>query len=242
MPMGERIPNFSMIGVYYKQPAGIKFVKIHTKHLEGKWCVILFMDNKSSDLEIEKWKAFSSSFDEFNEMNVKLIGVCTDSHIAVRAFMHDHHLQGIKFPIISDLEGELSRSFGVLKIHKDKTGAAKFDAARAVVILNDKSEMVYLQLKNEKVASDPRDIISFLRNAKAEKSPENLSNSKMEKTPENPSTSKMEKTPENPSTSKMEKTPENSSTPKMGTEDSESEDNISLKSNRILFEKDKKFQ
>ena len=61
-------------------------------------------------------------------------------------------------------------------------------------------------------------ILEWLRNAKAEKSPENLSNSK------------------------MEKTPENSSTPKMGTEDSESEDNISLKSNKILFEKDKKFQ
>ena len=180
MPMGEKIPNFSMIGVYDKQPAGIKFVKIHTKHLEGKFSVILFMDNKASDLEIKEWQAFSSSFDEFNEMNVKLIGVCTDSHIAVRAFMQDHHLQGIKFPIISDLEGELSRSFGVLKIHKDKTGAAQFDAARAVVILNDRSEMVYLQLKNEKVASDPRDIISFLRNAKAAKASTNNMESKTE--------------------------------------------------------------
>ena len=71
MPMGEQIPNFSMIGVYDKQLAGIKFVKIHTKHLEGKFCVILFMDNKASDLEIKEWQAFSSSFDEFNEMNVK---------------------------------------------------------------------------------------------------------------------------------------------------------------------------
>ena len=159
------------------------------------------MDNKASDLEIKEWHAFSSSFEEFNEMNVKLIGVCTDSHIAVRAFMQDHHLQGIKFPIISDLEGELSRSFGVLKIHKDKTGAAQFDAARAVVILNDRSEMVYLQLKNEKVASDPRDIISFLRNAKAAKASTNNMESKTEE-----------------------------------------EDNISLKSNKIMFEKDKKFQ
>ena len=43
-----------MIGVYDKQPAGIKFVKIHTKHLEGKFCVLLFMDNKASDLEIKE--------------------------------------------------------------------------------------------------------------------------------------------------------------------------------------------
>ena len=196
MSMGEKIPNFSMIGVYDMQPKGIQFVKIHNEQLEGKFCVILFMDNKASDLEIKEWQAFSSSFEEFNEMNVKLIGVCTDSHIAVRAFMHDHHLQGIKFPIISDLEGQLSRSFGVLKIHKDKSGAAKFDAARAVAILNDKSEMVYLQLKNEKVASDPRDIISFLRNA----------NNKESKT------------------------------------ETAEEDNISLKSNKIMFEKDKRYQ
>ena len=205
MPMGEKIPNFSMIGVYDKPPAGIKFVKIHTKHLEGKFCVILFMDNKASDLEIKEWQAFSSTFDEFNEMNVKLIGVCTDSHIAVRAFMHDHHLQGIKFPIISDLEGELSRSFGVLKIHKDKTGSERFAAARAVVILNDKMEMIYLQLKNEKVASDPRDIISFLRNAKGEQMP-------------------------------------NIPSPTNKTESKATEDNISLKSNQIMFEKDKRFQ
>ena len=160
------------------------------------------MDNKASDLEIKEWQAFSSSFEEFNEMKVKLIGVCTDSHNAVRASMHDHHLQGIKFPIISDLEGELSRLFGVFKIHKDKTGASKFEAARAVVILNDRSEMVYRQLKNEKVASDPRTIISFLRNAKAAKAP----------------------------------------TIKMESKTEEDEDNISLKSNKIMFEKDKKFQ
>ena len=131
MSMGEKIPNFSMIGVYDMQPKGIQFVKIHNEQLEGKFCVILFMDNKAFDLEIKEWQAFSSSFEEFNEMKVKLIGVCTDSHYVVRAFMHDHHLQGIKFPII-------------------------------------RSEMVYRQLKNEKVASDPRAIISFLRNAKAE--------------------------------------------------------------------------
>ena len=97
--------------------------------------------------------------------------------------------------------------------------------------------------KNEKVASDPRDIISFLRKAKAEKTPEIPAPSKIEKAPENPSTPKMEKTPEIPAPSKqIEKTPENPSTTKMETKDSESEDNISLKSNKIMFEKDKKFQ
>ena len=236
MPMGEKIPNFSMIGVYDKEPAGIEFVKIHTNQLEGKWCVFLFMDNKASDLEIKEWQSFSYCHEEFKEMNVKVIGVCTDSHIAVRAFMHDHHLKNIKFPIISDLTGELSRSFGVLKIHNDKTGAEEFGAARAVVILNEKLEMVYLQLKNEKVASDPQDIISFLRNAKAEKAPRIPTPSTKTKVVSN-----LKPGQDSPSALTEPKVEEDrwSTEANFGDEKDAVTDNVSLRSNQFMFQKDK---
>ena len=42
----------------------------------------------------------------------------------------EDHLKSIKFPIISDREGDFSRSFGVLKIYNDETGADRFGAAR----------------------------------------------------------------------------------------------------------------
>ena len=133
----------------------------------GKYTVLLFMVNRSSGLEIDEWHSFSSSLPEFKELNASVVGVCTDSHVAVRSFMTEHHLQGIKFPIISDRDGNFSRSFGVLKIYNDETGADRFGAARALIILNEEMKMVYLALNNETTPSKPENVLSLLRTLKA---------------------------------------------------------------------------
>ena len=166
MPMNEKFPDFSMIGVYEKYPGvenGIKFVKITSKQFVGKYTILLFMDNRSSDLEIKEWHSFSESLPEFKKMNASVVGVCTDSHVAVRSFMTEHHLQGIKFPIISDRDGDFSRSFGVLKIFNDETGADRYGAARAMIILNEEMRMVYMALNNETTPSKPENALSLIR-------------------------------------------------------------------------------
>ena len=168
MPMNDKFPHFSMIGVFEKYPGvenGIKFVKITSKQFMGKYTVLLFTDNRSSGLEIDEWHSFSSSLPEFKELNASVVGVCTDSHVAVRSFMTEHHLQGIKFPIISDRD--FSCSFGVLKIYNDETGADRFGAARALIILNEEMKMVYLALNNETTPSKPENVLSLLRTLKA---------------------------------------------------------------------------
>ena len=164
MPMNEKLPEFAMIGVYEKPSVNeLKFVRITSKQFKNKYSVILFMDNKASELELKEWTSFSDSIGDFKKLNVRIFGVCTDSHVAVRSFMTEHHLQNIKFPIISDRTGDLSRSFGVLKITKDPSGGVNFDAARALAILNDKMELVYLSLKNELTASDPEEIMNVIK-------------------------------------------------------------------------------
>ena len=50
-------------------------------------------------------------------------------------------LEGIKFSIISDRDGDFSRAFGVLKL-KD----GQFGAARALVILDQEGRMVHRSL------------------------------------------------------------------------------------------------
>ena len=64
----------------------------------------------------------------------QVVGVCTDSHVTVRAMLMNSaslkvviliiltindiimSLKGIKFPIICDRDGDFSRAFGVLKL------------------------------------------------------------------------------------------------------------------------------
>ena len=167
MPMNEKFSDFSMIGVVEKPDVGLKFCKVDSQYVDGKYAVLLFMDNKASELELKEWLSFNERFEEFEHMNVKLIGVSTDSHVAVRSFMQEHHLRGIKFPIIADRDGTMSKSFGVLK-----TSNNEFCAARALAILNEKRETVFLAINNEKTASDPDNIMDLIKKLQdAEKKP-----------------------------------------------------------------------
>ena len=98
------------------------------------------------------------------------------------------------------------------------------------MILNEKLEMVYLQLKNEKVASDPQDIISFLRNAKAEKAPRIPTPSTKTKV-----VSILKPGQDSPTPSTGPKVNKDRSS----TEEDADTDNVSLRSNQFMFQKDK---
>ena len=104
------------------------------------------------------------------------------------------------------------------------------------MILNEKLEMVYLQLKNEKVASDPQDIISFLRNAKAEKAPRIPTPSTKTKVVSN-----LKPGQDSPSPLTEPKVEEDrwSKEANFGGEKDADTDNVSLRSNQFMFQKDK---
>ena len=99
------------------------------------------------------------------------------------------------------------------------------------MILNEKLEMVYLQLKNEKVASDPQDIISFLRNAKAEKAPSTKTKVVSNLKPGQDSPSPLTE----PKVDKVKWSTEAN----FGDEKDADTDNVSLRSNQFMFQKDK---
>ncbi len=108
-PLMDSFSKFSMVGVYETRK-GLKFVHITSDRLEGRFTVLLFMDNRwPSDqvnrpprlthLEAEEWKEFSDRLDDFRQAGAQVLagcgdhgpgqvmGVCTDSHVTVRSMM-----------------------------------------------------------------------------------------------------------------------------------------------------------
>merc|ERR1712226_1106599 len=86
------------------------------------------------------------------------IGVCTDSHVTVRTMvMQSPSLQGIRFPIISDRDGDFSRAMGVLKVDD-----GSFRAARALLVLDKDVELVHVSLQNETTRVRPADILELI--------------------------------------------------------------------------------
>ena len=91
-----------------------------------------------------------------------MVGVCTDSRISMRTWMMSF-LHGVKFPIISDRNGDFSRAFEVRKL-KD----GEFGAARSLVILDQEGRMVHVTLHNEHTRSYPEKVVELIKHLKGE--------------------------------------------------------------------------
>ena len=64
MPMMDTFTNFSMVGVC-ETKKGPKFVHVTSEKFFGRFTVLIFMDNKLTEMEIEEWKDFSNHMKEF---------------------------------------------------------------------------------------------------------------------------------------------------------------------------------
>merc|ERR1711874_581350 len=108
--------------------------------------VLIFMDNRLTELEAEEWKSFNDKLTDFKAIGAQVVGVCTDSHVTVRTMlMNSASLKGIKSPIICDRDGDFSRAFGVLKL----SSGGNFGAARAVAVLDPEKRLIHhLRLHN----------------------------------------------------------------------------------------------
>jgi len=155
--MMETFSAFSMVGVYETRK-GLKFVHITSEKFAGKFTVLIFMDNRLTELEAEEWKSFNEKLTDFKAIGAQVLGVCTDSHVTVRTMlMNSASLKGIKFPIICDRDGDFSRAFGVLKL-----GGGNFGAARAVAVLDPEKRLIHLRLHNEHTRARPDSILQLV--------------------------------------------------------------------------------
>ena len=70
-PLMDRFAQFSMVGVYETRK-GLKFVHITSEKLEGQFTVLIFMDDKLTDLESREWKQFSDEMEQFREAGAQV--------------------------------------------------------------------------------------------------------------------------------------------------------------------------
>lgn len=118
-------PSIAMVG----QPAP-DFNLLSTKNIEklnervslaeyrDRWLVLIFYPLDFSSVCPTELTAFSDRYDEFAAVGADLLGVSTDSVYAHRAWLqvprHKNGVQGLRFPLASDLTKEVTRTYGVL--------------------------------------------------------------------------------------------------------------------------------
>jgi peroxiredoxin (alkyl hydroperoxide reductase subunit C) len=86
--------------------------------LRGKYVILFFYPLDFTFVCPTEILAFDEALDEFRSRNVEVVGVSVDSHYSHLAWKHtpvdDGGIGPIRFPLVSDLKKEISRSYEVL--------------------------------------------------------------------------------------------------------------------------------
>lgn len=129
--IGDRAPEFSVNTTMGRMN--------FPQDYQGKWVILFSHPNDFTPVCTTEFMTFSKMYDDFEKLNVKLIGLSIDSvaaHIAWVRKIRELEWKDIKhpriqFPIIEDLKMEVANKYGMIQ-----PGASTTHAVRAVFVID----------------------------------------------------------------------------------------------------------
>ena len=92
-----------------------KFVPVSDANLKGQWSVVFFYPADFTFVCPTELGDLAGHYDTFKALGVEIYAVSTDTHFAHKAW-HDSSdtISKIRYPMLGDATGAISRSFGVI--------------------------------------------------------------------------------------------------------------------------------
>lgn len=104
--IGQKSPDFMLL-----DDNGQTF---SSKNLDGAWRIIFFYARDGSPTCKRGCLTFKEQYDLFESAGCKIVGISKDSVEQHKEFKKE--LGGLPFPLLSDINGEVSSLFGVSKL------------------------------------------------------------------------------------------------------------------------------
>ena len=92
-----------------------KFITVTNKDIEGKWAIFFFYPADFTFVCPTELEDMADAYESFQKMGVEVYSVSTDTKFVHKAW-HDASpsIRKIKYPMLADPTGFLSRTFGVM--------------------------------------------------------------------------------------------------------------------------------
>lgn len=92
-----------------------EFKQISTDDLKGRWAIFFFYPADFTFVCPTELVDMAEKYDEFQQMGVEIYSVSCDTHFVHKAWADaSESIQKIKYPMLADPTGALSRAFGVM--------------------------------------------------------------------------------------------------------------------------------
>lgn len=113
MLVGQKAPNFKATASQNGDFKEIELVK-----LQGKYVVLFFYPLDFTFVCPTELMAFQAELKEFKDRNVEVLGCSVDSQFTHSAWVSTPNskggIAGVEYPLLADVGGKISKSFGVL--------------------------------------------------------------------------------------------------------------------------------
>jgi len=153
--VGDRAPDFNVKGVFRGQVADYSLASYR-----GKWLVLFFYPADFTFICPTEVTGFSKMADQFSAENCAILGVSVDSIESHRAWAEE--LGGVRYPLLSDADKTLSRTYGVLD---EKEGVA----LRATFIINPAGIICYQVVSHVNVGRSVEETLRVLKALRTER-------------------------------------------------------------------------
>ncbi len=129
------------------------FTEVSRKDLEGKWSIFFFYPADFTFVCPTELGDMADVYEEFQDMGVEVYSVSTDTHFVHKAW-HDASdtIKKIKYPMLGDPTGALSKAFGV---YVEASGLAN----RGTFLINPEGQVVLAEMNVDGIGRNSEELL-----------------------------------------------------------------------------------
>lgn len=160
LKVGQKLPDFDLTAVseakFDKIDIDNVFINVNNETYKGKWLVLFFWPKDFTFVCPTEIAAFGELNGEFQDRDTQILGISTDSEFVHWAWRkHQEELRDIPFPMVADIDKELTNSLGILD---DEAKVAQ----RATFIADPDGIIRFSMVTDLNVGRNPKEVLRVL--------------------------------------------------------------------------------
>lgn len=136
-----------------------KFVEVTEAALKGKWSIVFFYPADFTFVCPTELGDLADNYAEFQKLGVEIYSVSTDTHFTHKAWHDTSETIGkIKFPMIGDPTGTVTRNFGVMI---EEAGLAE----RGTFVIDPSGKIQIIEINAGGIGRDAKELLRKVKAA-----------------------------------------------------------------------------
>lgn len=153
--ISSKIPPFTLPAYHNGE-----FIEFTTRNRKAEWLLLFFYPADFTIICPQEIVALNKRYEDFQSLGCQVVGISTDSVYVHKEWSKS--LGDIKFPLLSDRNGAVSKIF---RVYDNKTGTAH----RGVFILDPQDILVYQLVHHDKLIRNIDELLNVIVQLKTAK-------------------------------------------------------------------------